>query len=205
MNPKVDIYFMDGCGRCSLGGTPDCKVHNWQKEMAYLRTILLDCLLTEELKWSVPVYTFHKNNIVILAAFKEYCALSFFKGALLYDAEGILSKPGENTQAVRLIRFTSVREIVELESVLKAYIYEAIEVEKADLKVDFKTNPEPIPDELQKKFDEHPDFKTAFYALTQGRQRGYILHFSQSKQSQTRTARIEKYMPKIFEGKGFND
>ena len=205
MNPKVDIYFMDGCGRCPLGGTPDCKVHNWQKEMAYLRTILLDCLLTEELKWGVPCYTFQKNNIVILAAFKEYCALSFFKGALLHDAEGILSKPGENTQAARLIKFTNIREIVELESVLKAYIFEAIEVEKADLKVEFKKDSEPIPDELRKKFDEYPDFKTAFYALTQGRQRGYILHFSQPKQAQTKTARIEKYMPRIFEGKGIND
>ncbi len=158
---------MEGCGRCPLGGTPQCKVNNWTEELILLRGIVLDCGLNEELKWGVPCYTFQKNNVIIIAAFKEYCAISFFKGALLQDADkagGILEKPGEHTQADRLIRFTSVREILEMEPTLKAYIYEAIEVEKAGLKVSFEKNPEPIPDEFQKVLDENPDLKAAFEA-----------------------------------------
>lgn len=205
MNPKVDIYLNEGCGRCHLWRTPQCKVNSWQEELAQLRMIVLDCGLTEELKWGVPCYTFQKSNIVLVSAFKENCALSFFKGALLKDTPGILEKPGENTQAGRLIRFTNVHEIVKMEAILKAYIYEAIEVEQAGLKVNFKKNPEPIPEELQKKLDEIPALKTAFEALTPGRQRGYILYFSAAKQSKTRASRVEKYIEQILKGKGLND
>ena len=191
MNPKVDEYLR--------------KAKKWQQEMEKLRQISLVCGLTEELKWGKPCYTFQESNIVIIQGFKEFCALLFCKGALLNDPNGILKKPGENTQAARRIPFTSVREIVEMEPILKAYIYEAIEVEKAGLKVNFKKNPEPIPEELQKKLDEIPSLKTAFAALTPGRQRGYILYFSGAKQSKTREARVEKCMPQILNGKGLND
>ncbi|MCH6267384.1 YdeI/OmpD-associated family protein [Neobacillus citreus] len=205
MNPKVDKYLIDGCMRCPLGATPDCKVNNWPEELEELRMIVLDCGLTEELKWGVPCYTFQKSNVLIISAFKEYCSLNFFKGALLKDAHRILEKPGENTQAGRLVKFTNVKQIVELEPVLKEYIYEAVEAEKAGLKVNTKKNPEPIPEELQNKFEDIPALKTAFDALTPGRQRAYILHFSAPKQSKTRVSRIEKYMEKILAGKGLND
>lgn len=206
MNPKVDLYFTDGCGHCPLGGTPNCKVNSWQKEMKHLRRIILDCGLTEELKWGVPCYTFQKNNIAVLAAFKEYCSLSFFKGALLSDSNGILTQPTENTQSARLMRFTSVKEIVKLEPTIKAYLYEAMEVEKAGLKVDFKKVSEfVIPEEFQKKMKEMPALKNAFEALTPGRQKGYLLYFSAAKQSATRIARIEKYLLQIIKGKGLND
>jgi uncharacterized protein YdeI (YjbR/CyaY-like superfamily) len=206
MNPQVDPYFTDGCGRCPLGGTPGCKVHTWPEELARLRLLLLHCGLTEELKWSVPCYTFQQQNIIILAAFKEYCALSFFKGALLQDTHGLLEKPGEHTQSGRIIKFTSVRDIEALESTLEAYIYEAIEVEKAGLKVDFNKSSELlIPEELQQKLDAIPDLKAAFEALTPGRQRGYLLYFTAPKQAKTRAARVEKYMPRILQGMGMND
>jgi uncharacterized protein YdeI (YjbR/CyaY-like superfamily) len=190
-NPKVDAYLS--------------KAKKWQKEMEKSRMIILDCQLTEELKWGKPCYTFQKSNIVIIQGFKEYCALMFCKGALLNDARGILIKPGESTQAGRQIRFTNVREIVEMEPILKAYIYEAIEGEKAGLKVNFKKNPEPIPGEFQNKLDEIPALKTAFDALTPGRQRAYILYFSAPKQSKTRESRVEKCMQQILNGKGLND
>jgi uncharacterized protein YdeI (YjbR/CyaY-like superfamily) len=171
-----------------------------------LRMLLIDCGLDEELKWSHPVYTFQKNNIVLLSAFNEYCALSFFKGALLNDDKGILIQQTENVQATRQIRFTNIREITRMESIIKAYIYEAIEVEKAGLKVEFKETSEfKIPEEFQNKLDEMPALKIAFDALTPGRQRGYILHFSQPKQSKTRESRVEKCMPQILIGKGLND
>ena len=206
MNPMVDKYFSEGCGRCAFKATPQCKVNHWRKEMKQLRTILLDCGLTEELKWSVPCYTFQKGNLILLSAFKEYCALSFFKGALLKDANKILVKPGENSQAVRLIRFTNVRDIVEMKPILKAYIYEAIEVEKAGLKVDFKAKSELVfTEEFQKKLDDNPTLKTAFDSLTPGRQRAYTLYFSAPKQSKTRESRVEKYMQHILKGKGIND
>jgi uncharacterized protein YdeI (YjbR/CyaY-like superfamily) len=206
MNPKVDVYFTAGCGRCPLGNTPHCKVHNWREELEKLRSIILACGLTEELKWGVSCYTFQKSNIILLSAFNEYCALSFFKGALLNDANGILKKPGQNTQAARLIRFTNVREIVETEPILKAYIYEAVEAEKAGLKVNFKKITEHIiPEELQNKLDEIPALQTAFDALTPGRQRAYILYFSQPKQSKTRESRVEKCMQQILNGKGLNE
>jgi uncharacterized protein YdeI (YjbR/CyaY-like superfamily) len=191
MNHKVDVYLS--------------KAKKWQEEFAKLRMVILDCGLTEELKWGKPCYTFQKSNIVIIQGFKEYCALMFCKGALLNDPNGILKKPGENTQAARQIRFTKVREIVEMEPILKAYIYEAIEVEKAGLKVNFRKNPEPIPEEFQNKLDEIPALKTAFDALTPGRQRAYILYFSAPKQSKTRESRVEKCMQQILNGKGLND
>jgi uncharacterized protein YdeI (YjbR/CyaY-like superfamily) len=192
MNPKVDAYLS--------------KAKKWQEEMKKLRMIILGCQLTEELKWGVPCYTFQKSNIVLIHVFKEYCALLFFKGALLNDANGILIKQTKNTQAARQIRFTNVREIVEMETILKAYIYEAIEVEKAGLKVNFKKTTEfIIPEEFQNKLDEIPALKTAFDALTPGRQRAYILYFSAPKQSKTRESRVEKCMQQILNGKGLND
>lgn len=204
-NPKVDPYFVDGCGRCSFYKTPDCKIHKWPEELARLRKIILSSGLTEELKWSFPCYTFKDTNIVILSAFKEYCSVNFCKGALLKDPRRLLVQPGESTQAARQMRFTNVEQVVELEPILKAYLKEAIEAEKAGLKVEFKKNPEPIPEELQKKLDESAKFKKAFEALTPGRQRGYIIHFSQPKQSKTREARIEKCTAHILEGKGLFD
>jgi uncharacterized protein YdeI (YjbR/CyaY-like superfamily) len=192
MNPKVDGYLR--------------KAKQWQAELEKLRMIILDCQLTEELKWGKPCYTFRKSNIVIIIPLKEYCALMFCKGALLNDANGILIKPGENTQAGRWIKFTNVREIVEMETILKAYIYEAIEVEKAGLEVNYKKTSEFIsPEEFQNKLDEIPALKTAFDALTPGRQRAYILYFSAPKQSKTRESRVEKCMQQILNGKGLND
>ncbi|TNE56475.1 MAG: hypothetical protein EP344_12380 [Bacteroidetes bacterium] len=205
MNPQVDLYFTEGCGRCPLGGTPDCKVHKWPDILEQLRLIVLDCGLTEEIKWGVPCYTNEGNNILLLSAFKDYCSLSFFKGALLQDPIGILEMPGPNSQAARLIRFTDAQKVLELEPILKTYIAAAIEVEKSGLKVQFKKNPEPVPEELQQKLDEDPVFRAAFEALTPGRQRGYILHFSAPKQSKTRESRIEKCMPQILSGKGLHD
>ncbi len=192
MNPKVDFYFD--------------KAKKWQEEFEKLRMIMLHCGLTEELKWGCPCYTFEKRNIVLMHGFKEYCALLFFKGALLNDAKGILVQQTENVQAARQIRFTNVREIAKLKPILKAYIYEAVEVEKAGLKVNLKKTSEfKVAEEFQHKLDELPALKKAFKALTPGRQRGYILYFSQPKQSKTRASRVEKCMPQIFNGKGLND
>jgi uncharacterized protein YdeI (YjbR/CyaY-like superfamily) len=181
------------------------EAQKWRDETRKLRMIILAAGLTEELKWGKPCYTFQESNVVIIQGFKEYCALLFCKGALLKDARGILKKPGEHTQAARQIRFTHVREIAAMTPVLKAYIQEAIAAEMAGLKVNFKRNPEPIPGELQDKFDEAPGLKAAFAALTPGRQRAYILYFSAPKQSKTRTSRIEKCLGQIRRGKGLND
>ncbi len=191
MNPKVDQF---------LSETPE-----WREETKRLRAIALRCGLTEELKWGKPCYSFQESNVVILQGFKESCALLFCKGALLKDPKGLLERPGENTQAARRIRFTHVREIVKLEPTLHAYILEAIAAEKAGLEVEFKKSPEPVPKELQEKLDESPALKAAFGALTPGRQRAYILYFSAAKQSQTRSARVEKCRPQIMKGKGLND
>ena len=192
MNPKVDAF---------LG-----KAKKWREEFEKLRTIVLDCGLTEELKWGQPCYTFENKNIVLMHGFKEYCALLFFKGALLKDPNGILIRQTENVQAQRQIRFTDVREIVEKQAVLKAYINEAVDVEKAGLKVNFKKAAEfNMPEEFQNKLDEDPALKTAFDALTPGRQRAYLLHFSAPKQSKTRESRVEKCRQQILNGKGLND
>ena len=192
MNPKVDWFFD--------------KDSKWQKEYKKLRKIILDCALTEELKWGCPCYTFEKKNIVLIHGFKEYCALLFFKGALLNDAEGILIQQTKNVQSARQVRFTNLKEIVKIEKILKAYIYEAVEVERAGLKVRLKkTSDFKIPGEFQKQLDKKPALKKAFDALTPGRQRAYIFYFSQPKQSKTREARVEKYRKQILSGKGLND
>ena len=192
MNPKVDGYLR--------------RSKKWQEELEKLRKIVLDCGLTEELKWGVPCYTFQESNVVLIHVFKDYCALLFFKGALLKDAKGILIQQTANVQAARQIRFTNVREIVKMKTILKAYIYEAIEVEKAGLKVNFKKPTEfAIPEEFQNKLAEMPGLKTAFGALTPGRQRAYILYFSAPKQSKTRESRVEKCMKQILNGKGLDD
>ena len=191
MNPNVDFYFGNG---------------KWQKEIELLRTIVLDCGLTEELKWGCPCYTFEKSNIVLIHVFKEYCALLFFKGALLNDPDDILVQQTKNVQSARQVRFTNLKEILDSKRILKAYIYQAIEVEKAGLKVHFKQKHELIyPEEFQKKITRKPALKKAFEALTAGRQRAYILYFSAPKQSKTRDSRIDKSIPKILEGKGLND
>ncbi|OME77147.1 hypothetical protein BK120_26825 [Paenibacillus sp. FSL A5-0031] len=182
------------------------KSKKWKEEYKKLRNIVLDCELTEEYKWMHPCYTFQNKNIVLIHGFKEYCALLFHKGALLKDSNGILIQQTENVQAARQIRFTSVQEIVEMEAILKSYINEAIEVEKAGLEVVFKKNTEyTIPDEFQNKLDEMPALKTAFEKLTPGRQRAYIFYFSEPKQSKTRESRVEKYKQQILDGKGLND
>jgi uncharacterized protein YdeI (YjbR/CyaY-like superfamily) len=206
MNPKVDAYLASGCGRCPFYDTPQCKVHLWIDVLEALRRIVLSCDLEEEVKWGVPCYTFQGDNVLLLGTFKESCVLSFLKGALLSDPEGILMKPGENTQAGRVVRFTHLQEVLKIESTLKTYIYEAIEVERAGLKVQLKASSEyAIPEELQLKLNEFPAFQEAFFALSPGRQRGYLLHFSQPKQSQTREARILKCIPQILAGKGMQD
>lgn len=191
-NPKLDFVFE--------------KEDKWKEEFNKLRSIILDCGLTEELKWGQACYMYHESNIVLIHGFKEYCALLFFKGALLSDTKGILVQQTANVQATRQVRFTHVREIAKLEKTLKAYIYEAIEAEKAGLKVTLKKTSEfPMPEEFKKKLDKTPALKKAFEALTPGRQRGYLLYFSQAKQSATRASRIEKYIPHIMKGKGLND
>lgn len=204
MNPQVDKYLIDGCMRCKYGGTPQCKVHNWREELEMLRQIVLETGLTEEIKWGAPVYTHKGKNIVSVGALKETANIGFFKGVLLTDKYKILQQQG-SLQSDRIIKFTNVKDIEKVKDVLKEYVLEAIEIEESGKKVEFKKNPEPIPDELLETFEQDPAFKQAFYALTPGRQRGYIIHFSQPKQSKTRTGRIEKYKEQIFNGIGLND
>ena len=191
-NPKVDFYFT--------------KAKQWQAEMQQLRVIILDCALTEELKWGCPCYTFQNGNIVLIHAFKEYCALLFFKGALLQDDQKILIQQTQNVQSARQIRFISIKEILEKEPTVKAYVYEAIEVEKAGLKVNLKKVDEfAMPEEFQQKLNENTALQQAFDALTPGRQRAYLLYFSAPKQSKTRVSRVEKCVQPILDGKGLND
>jgi uncharacterized protein YdeI (YjbR/CyaY-like superfamily) len=192
VNPKVDAFFSEA--------------REWKEEFGELRKIILDSPLTEELKWGKPCYSLQESNVVLIHGFKEYCALLFFKGALLKDSRGILVQQTENVQAARQVRFSSVGEIIKLEPILKAYIREAIEVDKAGLTVKYKKTSEfKMPEEFQNKLNKMPALKTAFEALTPGRQRGYLLYFSAAKQSETREARIEKCMDQIFDGKGLND
>ncbi|GGE89986.1 Uncharacterized conserved protein YdeI, YjbR/CyaY-like superfamily, DUF1801 family [Chishuiella changwenlii] len=204
LNPLVDKYMIDGCMRCKYGATLECKVNTWRKELETLRQIVLESGLKEEIKWGIPVYTLHNKNIVSISAFKESANLSFFKGVLLKDEEKILTQQG-NIQSGRIIKFTNVKEIEKLKDILSSYISEAITIEEKGKKVEMNKNPEPIPEELTAFFEKDPTFKKAFFNLTLGRQRGYIIYFSQSKNPQTRINRIEKYKQQIFEGIGFHD
>ena len=192
MNPKVDFFFE--------------KPSQWQEEYKLLRSLALDCDLTEELKWGKPCYTLNNSNVVLIHGFKEYCALLFHKGALLNDEQNLLIQQTENVQAARQLRFTSYDQIHDMQDDIKAYIKDAIRVEKAGLKVEMKKTAEyEMPEELQEKLNADSELEEAFYSLTPGRQRGYLLYFSQAKQAKTRVARIEKYIPHILAGKGFND
>ena len=206
MNPNVDQYLVEGCMRCKYGGTPDCKVNTWREHLKLLRNIVIDCGLTEDFKWKQPCYTYNDRNVLLVTAFKEFATISFFKGALLSDSQGLMAAPGDNSQAYRQLRFTSIDQILELEAEIRAYIFEAIEIEKAGLKINFAQKEELVyPEELTEILNKDARLKEAFENLTPGRQRGYILFFSAAKQSQTRKTRIEKYIPKIFEGRGFHD
>jgi uncharacterized protein YdeI (YjbR/CyaY-like superfamily) len=206
MNPQVDTILAEGCGRCKLVGTPQCKMMHWQKEMTLLREIALASGLEEEVKWGQPTYTLNSKNIILIHSFKEYCGVLFFKGALLADSENILVQQTENVQAARQARFTNLKDVQKSSETLKIYIFEAIEIEKSGVKIEAKkTSDYPMPDELKHKFKELPELKAAFENLTPGRQRGYLLHFSQAKQSATRLSRIEKNMEAIFNGKGLNE
>ena len=205
MNTSADQYFIDGCGRCEFYATPQCKVHSWTPELQLLREILGGTDLTEDCKWGVPCYTYEGKNILMLSAFRDYCSLSFFKGALLADQKRLLVKPGPNSQASRQFRFTELSQVEKVKAEIASYILEAVNLEKEGKTISFKKNPEPIPEELSDKFEEDPMFKNAFESLTPGRQRGYILYFSQPKQSKTRISRIEKCSTKILKGEGLHD
>lgn len=204
-NPGVDTYLMQGCMRCAYGGTPQCKVHRWTAELELLRQIVLDCGLTEEVKWGVPCYTVSGKNVAMVSAFKDYASLSFFKGVLLSDPAKLLTSAGENSQSARLIKFTNTDQISLNAKAIKALVLEATANEQAGKKVVFEKTPEPVPEELQAALDSDPSLRKAFFALTPGRQRSYILHVSQPKQSATRSARVVKCIPKIMQGKGFHD
>lgn len=206
LNPEVDAYFAQGCGRCSLFSTPQCRVHLWQEQMQTLRDLLLRAGLTEERKWGNPCYTLNGKNVIMLGAFKDYCSLGFFKGSLLNDPKNLMVAAGENSQASRQLRFTSVQEIIKQKKHIEAIIKDAMRTEQEGKKVAFKAVSEfVVPDELTQTFEDDPELKKAFYALTPGRQRGYLLHFAQPKQSATRLSRIEKCTPQIMRGEGLND
>ena len=205
MNSRVDKYLVDGCMRCEYGATPNCQVHRWTTELELLRSILQKSELTEELKWGVPCYTINKKNVVIIAAFKEFCTISFFKGSLLKDPKKVLVKNGPNTQAGRVIKFKTLSEIKKLRSIINTFVKEAIEIEKAGKEVKFKKQETKIPEELEHAFNENPRLKDAFYELTPGRQRGYLLHFSEAKRTATRALRIKKNTEQIMRGEGLHD
>ena len=205
-SPLVDLFFIDGCGRCKLYKTAACKVHTWKLELQALRQIALNSGLTEELKWKQPCYTLEGKNIIIVSAFKESCIINFMKGALLKDTKGILEMPGENSNSSRFIRFTNIERVLELQETILDYIKEAIEIEKSGKKIISKKVEEyPIPDELIKEFESDIVFKNAFYSLTPGRQKSYLIFYSAAKQSATRTSRILKSKEAIFNGKGMNE
>jgi len=202
----VDQYLEEGCGRCHLGGTPQCKVQPWVEELRAVRRILQQSPLTEEIKWSVPCYTIDGKNILLLSALKDSMTLSFFRGVQMKDPENILVKPGKNSRFARYIRIKDLQTIISLENTLLDYIVEAIELERLGKPFDASLNdPLGYPDELLHVFEARPDFEKAFSSLTPGRQRGYLIYFTSAKQSKTKTARIEKCMPKIFAGKGWNE
>ena len=205
LNPKVDIFIADGCGRCDYYATDKCKVRSWQMELQHLRQIMLETGLVEDVKWGVPVYTHQDKNIVIVSALKDCVTFGFFKGVLLSDPKKILEQQGPSVQSARIIRFTAVDQIINLTDTIKEYVKEAVVFEETGVKVEFKKDLEPIPDELNDMFEDLPALRDAFYALTPGKQRGYIIHFSQAKQSASRINRIEKCIDKIMNGEGFHD
>lgn len=205
MITNVEEYFLNGCGRCDFFATPKCKVRPWTRELLALREIILSTGLIETVKWGVPCYTNEKKNIVLLSALKDSCNISFFKGVLINDSLNLLIKPGENSQSAMYFKFTSLQEIQNLQDTIVDYIHQAIEIEKHGRTVAPRRNSEPIPEELLKKFSTNPELKKSFEALTPGRKRGYILYFSQPKQSKTREQRIEKCTPNILAGRGLHD
>jgi len=205
LNPKVDLFIADGCGRCDYYATDKCKVRSWQIELQHLRQIMLETGLVEDVKWGVPVYTHQDKNIVIVSALKDCVTFGFFKGVLLSDPKKILEQQGPSVQSARIIRFTAVDQIINLTDTIKEYVKEAVVIEESGVKVEFKKDLEPIPDELNDMFEDLPALRDAFYALTPGKQRGYIIHFSQPKQSASRINRIEKCIDKIMNGEGFHD
>ena len=205
LNPKVDLFIADGCGRCDYYATDKCKVRSWQMEFQHLRQSMLETGLVEDVKWGVPVYTHQGKNIVIVSALKDCVTFGFFKGVLLSDPKKILEQQGPSVQSARIIRFTAVDQIINLSDTIKEYVKEAVVIEESGVKVEFKKDLEPIPDELNDMFEDLPALRDAFYALTPGKQRGYIIHFSQPKQSASRINRIEKCIDKIMNGEGFHD
>jgi uncharacterized protein YdeI (YjbR/CyaY-like superfamily) len=205
MNPTISEFFSIGCGRCSLVGTPQCKVMTWNEELHVLRDIILTTGITEERKWGVPCYTDNGKNIILLSALKDSATISFMKGTLIDDVHGLLIAPGKNSQSARYMKFTSVKEIKKSKTIILNYLHQALEIERKGKKVAFKKDDDPIPEELIEAFENNPKLKTAFYALTPGRRRGYLLHFNQAKQSATRISRITKYIPAILDGKGIHD
>jgi uncharacterized protein YdeI (YjbR/CyaY-like superfamily) len=205
MNGLVDKYLLDGCMRCKWGATPQCKVHSWRTELETLRQIALESSLTEEIKWGVPCYTLAGKNVVMISALKDYVCMSFFKGILLQDVHQIFTKQGENSQVWRILKYTQLEQIVAHSKLIKAYITEAIEVEKSGQKIEVQKNIEPLPEELLLVFEDEPALQKAFYALTVGKQRGYIIYFSQPKQATSRFNRIEKCKAKILNGEGLHD
>ena len=205
LNPKVDLFIADGCGRCDYYATDKCKVRSWQMELQHLRQSMLETGLVEDVKWGVPVYTHQGKNIVIVSALKDCVTFGFFKGVLLSDPKKILEQQGPSVQSARIIRCTAVDQIINLTDTIKEYVKEAVVIEESGVKVEFKKDLEPIPDELNDMFEDLPALRDAFYALTPGKQRGYIIHFSQPKQSASRINRIEKCIDKIMNGEGFHD
>lgn len=205
ISPEIAEFFDIGCGRCPLVGTSKCKVRTWNEELHILRTFILKTELIEERKWGVPCYTDNGKNIMLLSALKESATISFLKGSLIDDVHGLLIAPGKNSQSARYMKFTSVQQIKKAKSIIVDYIQQALYIERNGKKVDFKKDVDPIPDELMELFTKQPQLKTAFFALTPGRRRGYLLHFNQAKQSATRESRIQKCIPNIMKGKGLQD
>lgn len=204
-NTSVESYLQEGCGRCKRFQTPECDVHQWAGALEALRELLLETELDEEMKWGSPCYTLAGKNIVMIVARREYAALSFFKGVGLTDEEGLLERPGPNTRSGRLLKFESAQDVLELRAQARDFVQQAIEVERSGKKVVKKREPEPVPSELQQKLDEDEDFCRAFEALTPGRQRSHILYVSGAKQSKTRVRRVERCVPKVMAGKGYNE
>ncbi len=204
-SPQIDQFLLEGCMRCSLGATPACKVHRWTAILEFLRQLILETELQEERKWGVPTYTINGKNVVMLGVFKDSCVLSFIKGQFLPDPKGLLALPGPNSREGRILRFTQLNQASTLENEIRHFLQEAIQVERSGKRAAASSSRQLLPEELLQKFAEHPGLETAFFALTPGRQRGYLIHFSGAKQSPTRLSRIEKCIPKIFSGKGMMD